>query len=328
LDQARRKLSDVLAKLRFGQFLLSRQVHDLKDYAHGQGVRLFGDVPFFVSPDSADVWSHPELFLLDEGRRPRFVAGVPPDYFSDQGQLWGDPVYDWEAHRRTGYRWWLDRIRALLSRVDLLRLDHFRGFEAAWHIPAGAATAQIGRWEPGPGGDLLSTAEKALGGLPFVAEDLGLITPDVVALRDRFHLPGMRVLQFAFDGEPNNPFLPEQYTSDTIVYTGTHDNNTTRGWYESLTSDQQQVVCNYLRRSQLDGRDVTWELLRLAWTSKAALAICPLQDVLKLGTEARMNVPGHPVDNWRWRATTEMLNSSALAKLGQLTAETGRGGPQ
>ena len=207
-----------------------------------------GDLPFFVSPDSSDVWANPELFLLDEHRRPRFVAGVPPDYFSAEGQLWGNPVYDWDALRRTGYRWWLYRLRALLAHVDVVRLDHFRGFAAAWHVPAGAPTAQSGRWVPGPGNDLLSAVQNDLGALPFIAEDLGQITPDVYALRDRFGVPGTRVLQFAFDGHSDNPYLTSTYVANTVVYTGTHDNPTTREWYEEIPDDQRRNLWSSLKR--------------------------------------------------------------------------------
>ena len=211
-------------------------------------MKLIGDLPFFVSPDSSDVWANPELFLLDEQRRPRFVAGVPPDYFSAQGQLWGNPVYNWDALRETGYRWWIGRLRALLTHVDVIRLDHFRGFTAAWHVPAGAPTAQAGNWVPGPGAEFFNAVQRELGALPFIAEDLGMITPDVYALRDQFHLPGMRVLQFAFDGHSDNPHLPQNYVSNTVVYTGTHDNPTTRGWFEDLPDDQRQNLWKYLKR--------------------------------------------------------------------------------
>src|SRR5262245_26774222 len=234
LDRARRDLASHVDQIRFAQFLLFRQGARLKAHARAKGVRLIGDLPFFVSPDSSDVWAHPELFLLDAQHRPRVVAGVPPDYFSAQGQRWGNPIYDWDALAARGYRWCIDRLRAVLAHVDAVRLDHFRAFAAAWHIPAGAPTAQSGRWEPGPGAAFFGAVEQALGGLPFVAEDLGLITPDVNALRDGLGVPGTRVLQFAFDGHADNPYLPDNYDPNTVVYTGTHDNPTTRGWYEEL----------------------------------------------------------------------------------------------
>jgi 4-alpha-glucanotransferase len=239
---------DLAAKIdesRFAQFLLFRQGKRLKEYARTSGIGLIGDLPFFVSQDSSDVWANPGAFQLDQGLRPRFVAGVPPDYFSAKGQLWGNPVYDWEALRRTGYRWCIDRFKALLSHVDLVRLDYFRGFCAAWHVPPEAKTAEPGHWVQGPGADFFEAVQRELGHLPFIAEDLGLITPDVVALRDKFELPGMRVLQFAFDGNSGNPHLPPNYSPNTVVYTGTHDNTTTRAWFESLPENLRRVMRNY-----------------------------------------------------------------------------------
>jgi 4-alpha-glucanotransferase len=287
-------------------------------------VRLIGDLPFFVSPDSSDVWANPELFLLGKDHRPTMVAGVPPDYFSAEGQLWGNPVYDWDTLRQRGYRWCVDRLRALLTQVDVIRLDHFRAFAAAWHVPAGASTAQAGQWVRGPAADFFRAVEKGLGALPFIAEDLGLITPDVTALRDQFRLPGMRVLQFAFDGKADNPYLPHRYVADTVVYTGTHDNPPTRGWYEELSDQQQQTVWSYLGRAGGAALEVAPALMRLAWESGAALALAPLQDLLNLGNEARMNVPGRAEGNWRWRCTDEMLPESAFEWLRDLTETSGR----
>jgi 4-alpha-glucanotransferase len=324
LDRARRDLADQIGQIRLAQFLLLRQAEVLKAHAHAKGVRLIGDLPFFVSPDSADVWANPELFLLDDQHRPRFVAGVPPDYFSSNGQLWGNPVYDWEALRRTGYRWYIDRIRALLAHVDLIRLDHFRGFVAAWHVPAGARTAQSGHWVPGPGADFFCAVQKDLGTLPFIAEDLGIITPEVRELRDRFHVPGTRVLQFAFDGGAENPYLPHNYVPNTVVYTGTHDNNTTSGWYEALPNDQRQNLWQYLKRSPGGSSEAAPELLRLAWSSVAALALAPLQDVLNLGADARMNIPGRAEGNWRWRCAKEQLSAPAFQWLADLTESSKR----
>jgi len=323
LSRARRELADQIERIRLAQFLLFCQGKRVRDHARAKGVRLIGDVPFFVSPDSSDVWANPELFLLDERRRPRFVAGVPPDYFSAEGQLWGNPVYDWDAVRRTGYRWCIDRLRALLAHVDMIRLDHFRGFAAAWHVPAGAATAQTGQWIPGPGADFFAAAENELGSLPFIAEDLGLITPDVSALRDRFRLPGMRVLQFAFDGHSDNPHRPDNYTPNTVVYTGTHDNATTRGWFESLPEPQRQELGKYLGRP-VQGRGAASALIELAWSSVAALAMVPLQDLLNLGNDARMNLPGRADGNWRWRFTEDMLTPEALGWLRNLTQTSRR----
>jgi 4-alpha-glucanotransferase len=324
LAQARRNLGEEIDQVRFAQFLLFRQGGRLKEHARAKGVRLIGDLPFFVSPDSSDVWANPDLFLLDEQHRPRFVAGVPPDYFSAQGQLWGNPVYDWEAVRRTGYRWCIERLRALLAHVDMIRLDHFRAFAAAWHVPIGAATAQTGQWVPGPGADFFSTAERELGALPFIAEDLGLITPDVCALRDRFQLPGMRVLQFAFDGKLDNLHLPNNYVRNTVVYTGTHDNPTTRGWFEELPDQQRQNLWNYLKRPAGESREAASALINLAWSSMAALAMAPLQDLLNLGSDARMNLPGRAEGNWRWRCTEDMLTSAAFQWLHDLTKTSDR----
>jgi 4-alpha-glucanotransferase len=324
LDQARRDRASQIDQVRFAQFLLFRQGERLKNYAHSKGVSLIGDLPFFVSPDSSDVWANPQLFLLDERHHPRFVAGVPPDYFSSEGQLWGNPAYDWDALRQTGYRWCLDRVRALLAHVDPIRLDHFRGFAAAWHIPAGARTARSGHWAPGPGAELFNAVRREFGGLPFFAEDLGLITPDVHALRDEFKLPGTRVLQFAFDGHADNPYLPHNYVPNTVVYTGTHDNNTTRGWFDELPEYQRQNLWHYLNRPKGSGDEAAPALMKLGWSSKAALALAPLQDLLNLGANARMNVPGRPEGNWRWRCTNDILSAPAFQCLAELTETSNR----
>jgi len=324
LAEARRELASQIDQVRFAQFLLFRQADQLREHAHAKGVSLIGDLPFFVAPDSSDVWANPELFLLDEQHRPRFVAGVPPDYFSAQGQLWGNPIYNWDAVRSTGYRWCIDRLRALLAHVDVIRLDHFRGFAAAWHVPAGAPTAQSGQWVAGPGASFFQAVQTELGYLPFIAEDLGMITADVQALRDQFRLPGMRVLQFAFDGHAGNPYLPHNFVHNTVAYTGTHDNATTRQWYEELPDSQRQNFWSYLKRSPGTSADAAPELMRLAWSSPAALAIAPLQDLLNLGGEARMNVPGRADGNWRWRVREDMLSSQAFQRLQDLTESSKR----
>ena len=326
LERARRELASQIDLVRFGQFLVFRQGARLKSHARAKGLRVIGDLPFFVSPDSSDVWAHPEHFLLDAQQRPRVVAGVPPDYFSAQGQRWGNPVYDWSVLAADGYRWCLDRLRALLAHVDAVRLDHFRGFAAAWHVPAAAPTAESGRWVPGPGADFFNAVRKGLGGVPFIAEDLGLITPDVDALRDSFELPGTRVLQFAFDGHSDNPYLPDNYVPNSVVYTGTHDNPTTRGWYEDLPDGERRNLWSYLKRATGTGEEATTALLGLAWSSVAALAIAPLQDVLNLGKEARMNQPGRAEGNWRWRCTDEMLSAPAFQSLRDLTRASSRAG--
>jgi 4-alpha-glucanotransferase len=319
LNAARRELADAIDRVRFAQFLLFRQTYQLKEYAHSKGVRLIGDLPFFVSPDSSDVWADPEFFLLDERRHPRFLAGVPPDYFSAEGQLWGNPVYNWDALRATGYRWSIDRLRALLAHVDAIRLDHFRGFAAAWHVPAGAPTARSGQWVQGPGSGFFRALEQEFGSLPFIAEDLGFITPDVLALREQFHLPGTRVLQFAFDGHADNPYLPNNFVSNTVAYTGTHDNAPTREWYEQLPEYQRQNFWNYLKRAPAASDDAAPSLLNLGWLSIAALTVAPLQDLLNLGAESRMNIPGRASGNWRWRCPDRLDLSPAFRWLRELT---------
>lgn len=324
VDRARRELADEIGQIAFAQFLIFRQADRMKSHAHKNGLSLIGDLPFFVSGDSSDVWSHPELFLLGEQHRPSFLAGVPPDYFSAQGQLWGNPLYNWEVLRRSGYQWWIARLRSLLTHVDVIRLDHFRGFVAAWHVPARAVTAKTGQWVPGPGAEFFRAVNEELGRLPFIAEDLGMITPDVYAVRDQFHLPGMRVLQFAFDGHASNPHLPENFVRNTVVYTGTHDNPPTRAWFEDLAGDRREKVCNYLRQRQIGSCEAAHALTEVAWSSRAELAIAPLQDLLNLGKEARMNVPGRPEDNWRWRCTERMLSDTAFNWLDQLTKKACR----
>ncbi len=316
LERARRELAERIGLHRFQQFLFFRQWLALKEYAHRQGVRLIGDMPIFVAGDSAEVWAHPELFQLDEQRRATAVAGVPPDYFSATGQLWGNPLYNWEAHKQTGYAEWNARLRSVLELVDLIRLDHFRGFEAYWSVPADSPTAQTGQWVKGPGEDFFATLLKALGRLPLIAEDLGVITPEVEALRTRFGLPGMRILQFAFGGAQEDRFLPHNYDRNTVVYTGTHDNNTTLGWFQALTEKEMEFFRRYAPATD---PDAAWTLIRLAWASIANLAVAPLQDVLSLGHEARMNLPGTTGGNWRWRVTAEQMEQAPLDRLAELT---------
>ena len=289
-------------------------------YANEHGIRLIGDLPIFVAPDSADVWANPELYLLDKNLRPSVVAGVPPDYFSETGQLWGNPQYDWAAMRQTDYVWWVARIKATLEQVDVMRIDHFRGFLAAWQVPAGEETAIVGEWVPGPAADLFARLKAELGHLPFIAEDLGEITPDVYALRDALGLPGMKILQFAFD-EPANLFLPHNYPANCVAYTGTHDNDTTRGWYATAPEAEKDYFRRYTGR---DGSDVAWDLIRLAWASVADVAIAPMQDVLDLGTEARMNLPGTAQGNWKWRMPETGLNEWAASRMEMMTKVYGR----
>jgi 4-alpha-glucanotransferase len=310
------------------QFFFFTQWQRLKLYAHRRGVKLIGDIPIYVGFDSAEVWAHPELFDLDpETLTPRFVAGVPPDYFSETGQRWGNPLYRWrDEHGRpmqAVYDWWVQRFRGTLELVDFLRVDHFRGFEAYWAIPAEEETAINGHWVPGPGARLFAAVHHALGELPIIAEDLGVITPEVSALRRQLGFPGMKVLQFAFDGDARNPYLPHNYTDQhCVVYTGTHDNDTTQGWFHAAPPEQQVQVLHYLGCA--DAADLAWKFIRLAWSSVATLAIAPLQDVLGLGSEGRMNVPGQPAGNWRWRYRSDALDPAVSARLAELTRLYGR----
>jgi 4-alpha-glucanotransferase len=321
LAAARRSLADAIERCVFGQFLADRQWQALRRHARERGVGVVGDLPIFVAWDSHDVWASPNQFLLDAGRRPRYVAGVPPDYFSPTGQRWGNPLYDWTEAARDGYAWWVRRMRRTMELVDVVRLDHFRGLQAAWHVPVESATAEVGSWEPAPGADLLSRLCQALGGLPLIAEDLGMITPDVYALRDRFGLPGMCVLQFAFDGDPKNPFLPHNQRRKSVVYTGTHDNDTTVGWYRGLTSKERDQVRAY---TNTDGHDIAWDLIRMAWSSVADTAIVPVQDLLMLDSSGRMNRPGVPEGNWAWRLTADQPLAERLEGLAVLTERYNR----
>jgi 4-alpha-glucanotransferase len=284
-------------------------------------VRIIGDLPIFVAHDSADVWAHPDLFQLDARGMPTVVAGVPPDYFAKTGQLWGNPLYRWDVLAREGYAWWIERLRATLEAVDIARLDHFRGFEAYYEIPASHATAEKGRWVEGPGADFLAAVRAALGTLPIIAEDLGFITPEVLALRDRFELPGMKILQFAFARDATHPFLPHNHVKNCVIYTGTHDNDTARGWYASAPEKERHFARSYLGR---DGSDFTWDLIRAGMASVADTFVAPLQDILDLGPEARMNFPGRPGGNWGWRCRREQLTDAVRERLRDLTETYGR----
>ena len=320
LQQARRELADQIARHVFYQFLFQQQWQAIHDHARARAVRIIGDIPIFVAHDSADVWSHPELFFLDEHGRPTVVAGVPPDLFSATGQLWGNPLYDWEAHKRDGYRWWLERVRHTLRVVDIIRLDHFRGFAGYWEIPGGNPTAEFGRWVPGPGHDffdaLMADLRNTLGlqDLPLIAEDLGVITADVVDLRDRYDLPGMRILQFGFSG-PDDPFLPHHYVPNCVAYTGTHDNDTARGWFESASESERNFAVRYLG---VDGGNFSWDLIRAIWSSAAVFSIAPMQDFLNLGSEARMNYPSRLGGNWEWRIQEGDLSPALLDRIKEL----------
>ncbi len=298
LADVRQNLQNAIQRQLFRQWLFFRQWAALREHAHQKGIKIIGDIPIFVAHDSADVWANPGLFYLDSSGNPTVVAGVPPDYFSATGQLWGNPLYRWDVHKASNYSWWLERLRGVLSLVDIIRLDHFRGFAGYWEVPGTAKTAVKGRWVKGPGKALFDAIHKALGDLPIIAEDLGVITPDVEELRDGFGLPGMKILQFAFAGGPVDPFLPHNYVQNCVVYTGTHDNDTARGWYERVQEDERQFYRRYMQR---DGSNVAWDLIRGIWGSVAMFALAPMQDFLNLGNEARMNYPGNPSGNWSWR---------------------------
>ncbi len=321
LEGVRREQADLIDRHIFRQFLFRRQWDGVREKARASGIRIIGDIPIFVAEDSADVWANRELFYLDDVGRPTVVAGVPPDYFSATGQLWGNPLYRWEAHRATGYRWWLDRFGAVFDLVDVVRLDHFRGFAGYWEIPAGEATAINGRWVEGPGAEFLSAVSSRYEDPPIIAEDLGEITDDVVELRDRFDLPGMKILQFAFDSGEENEFLPHNYPEHCVVYTGTHDNDTSLGWFEAAAESDRRFALEYL---QVDGSDYAWDLITAAWESRAAWAIAPMQDLLRLGTEARMNYPSVPAGNWRWRMTAGAFTANLESDLRRLNERTGR----
>lgn len=305
----------------FAQFLFRLQWTALKQYANERGIRIIGDIPIYVALDSADAWSHPKEFRLLSNGRPEVVSGVPPDLFTVDGQLWGNPVFDWQAMESDGFGWWIERVRRLTELVDVIRIDHFRGLAAGWVVPAGDATARGGRWERAPGAQLFRAMEAALGHLPIVVEDLGIITPDVIELRQQLGLQGMKVLQFAFDGDPENPYLPHNYVSDCVVYTGTHDNQTTIGWFQSCTEIERQQVQTYIGA---DGSDIAWDFIRLAFESVADLAIVPLQDVMRLGDEARMNRPGVAFGNWKWRYLPHQLHDGLARGLRELTGAYGR----
>ncbi|ABS27165.1 4-alpha-glucanotransferase [Anaeromyxobacter sp. Fw109-5] len=332
LDAARARYATAIFAEVFSQWCFARQWEALRARCRALGIALLGDLPIYVAHDSVEVWSRPELFRLDARGEPTVVAGVPPDYFSATGQLWGNPLPDWEAVARDGFRSWMEHIRGTLARVDRIRLDHFRGFEAYWEIPAGAATAEEGRWVPGPGARLFEALERALGPLPFVAENLGVITPEVEALRHRFRLPGMAVLQFAFGNDPQAPtFLPHNYERDTVAYTGTHDNDTVMGWWEGGAGDSVRTAEDVARekaraRAYLgtDGRDMSWVMIRAVLSSVADTAIVPMQDVLGLGSAARMNTPATLDGNWRWRVREEALTAQVAARLAEAAELYGR----
>ncbi|HUV08984.1 MAG TPA: 4-alpha-glucanotransferase, partial [Spirochaetia bacterium] len=330
LKQWETRQAEKIAVEKVIQYFFFSQWRDLRKYANDRGIRIIGDLPIYITHDSADVWSHPELFRLDAEGNPEVVSGVPPDYFSETGQLWGNPIYDWHTSQETNYEWWIQRFRSALELYDLIRVDHFRAFAAYWEIPAHQVTAVTGQWVKAPGISLFRALKRSLGDLPLIAEDLGIITPDVEALRDRFRLPGMRVLQFAFDNNSGkdynaaNPYLPHNYVPNTVVYTGTHDNDTTRGWYEKRTEEEKDMIRRYLARND---HHIVWELIRLALSSVARFAIIPLQDIPGLGSEARMNTPSTPEGNWTWRFNPADFTGSIARHLREMCLLYGRNVP-
>jgi len=322
------RLDVEVEKHKFWQCLFFLQWADLRRGCGERGIQIMGDLPIYVAHDSADVWAHPELFSLKPNGEPENVAGVPPDYFTATGQLWGNPLYRWEAHARTGYQWWIERLRSAFAVFDICRIDHFRGFAAYWEVPAGETTALHGRWAPGPGAALFEAVEKALGKLPIVAENLGVITQDVEALRSQFGFPGMSILQFAFGNDPQAPdFKPHNYARNRVAYTGTHDNDTTVGWWTGSGVGDSTRTVEDIRKERafarqyldLDGREINWVFIRAVLASVADVAMFPLQDVLGLGSEARMNLPGTSSGNWRWRFTADMLTAAHLDRLKELS---------
>ncbi|MGN1266951.1 MAG: 4-alpha-glucanotransferase [Dorea sp.] len=315
---------DEVCYYQFLQFIFFMEWHELKDYANDMDIKIIGDIPIFVSMDSADVWANQQLFQLDAKGHPLNVAGVPPDYFSATGQLWGNPLYDWDAHKKEGFAWWISRIKSQLKNIDILRIDHFRGFEAYWSIPYGEKTAINGKWIKAPGSELFTAIQNALGDdLPIIAEDLGIITPGVEALRDEFAFPGMKVLQFAFNSTDEGDYLPHQYQNpNCICYTGTHDNDTTVGWFSELNADCQKKTLRYTKTQDAD--DISWGMIELALSSIAAYAIFPLQDILSCSSDARMNTPGVASGNWGWRYKEDDLTSEIADKLKELTILYGR----
>lgn len=328
LAQWRQILAPSIEREQFVQYLFFLQWKKLKEYAHARHVRMFGDMPIFVSRGSADVWANQNLFCLNDEGYPTAVAGVPPDYFSEDGQLWGNPLYRWDRIKETGYRWWIQRFRTAFELYDLLRIDHFRGFEAYWEVPAGASTARSGKWVAGPGTDLFNAAKRQLGELAIVAEDLGMITEEVHAMRDALGFPGMRVLQFGFDSVTDSYHRPESYPPNSIAYTGTHDNDTVVGWFQqrrlnSMHSGKRDLLDRYLSADTRED-SIHWQLMAMVFNSASHTAIVPMQDVLGLGNSARMNLPGMAQGNWQWRLLPEQLEDSLAAQLRVLTEHSRR----
>ena len=332
LAEAQERLQDQIEAEKFYQYLFFRQWTALREYCHTKKITIIGDTPIFVAYDSADVWEHPELFKLNEDGTPTVIAGVPPDYFSATGQLWGNPLYDWEVMKRDGYAWWINRFRAMLELVDIVRIDHFRGFAACWEIPFGDKTAQRGRWVEVPGRDFFTELKAVLGELPIIVEDLGVITPDVEALRDDFSFPGMRVLQMGFGTDACNIDLPHNHVKNAVVYTGTHDNDTANGWFNSKAgagstrdaSQIQQERERCMRYLKSNGKEIHWDFIEAAYASVCDIAIVPLQDILGLGSKSRMNLPASQDGNWNWRFKQESLNPELAERLKAMVVFYGR----
>ncbi|MGB0561308.1 MAG: 4-alpha-glucanotransferase [Spirulinaceae cyanobacterium] len=322
LAAARARLQDEIFFHQYIQAEFFRQWSTLKQYANEQGVQIFGDIPIYVAHDSVDVWANRDIFQLDETGQPEAMAGVPPDYFSATGQLWGNPVYNWEMLQETQFQWWIGRIQGMLNYVDLMRIDHFRGFEAFWSVPGGETVATNGEWVTAPGAEFFQLLQAALGDLPIVAEDLGVITPEVEALRDQFGFPGMKVLHFAFDSGPGNPFLTFNHGLNCVVYTGTHDNNTTLGWFAERDEEAKARVFDYFGGEPPE--PINWALIRMAMSSVGQLAIFPLQDILDLGAQTRMNTPSQAEGNWSWRYAALQLTPERIGRLKALTQLYGR----
>ncbi len=318
--------AEEMAYVYFQQFMFHQQWKALRAYCRGLGILLIGDMPIYVNDDSADVWAHQGFFRLGPDHRPEVVAGVPPDYFSTSGQRWGNPVYRWDVLKNEGYRWWIKRLQRQFELFDVVRIDHFRGFESFWAIPASEATAVRGEWVDGPREDFLRVLSRECAGKPIIAEDLGIITPQVTALMDQFSIPGMKVLQFAFGGETaTHPYIPENYTERCVVYTGTHDNNTSRGWFEHDASGEEKENFRRYLNDEVQPETVAGQLIELAEGSRAVLAVIPLQDVMGLGAEARMNTPGTAHGNWRWRCRRAQVGEERLEWLADLTRAARRG---
>jgi 4-alpha-glucanotransferase len=323
MRRVRTGLADAIDGIRIEQFLFDRQFRRLREHCRSLGIGLIGDIPIFVAHDSADVWANRNLYHLDEKGQPTVVAGVPPDYFSATGQRWGNPIYDWDRHASSGFQWWTDRMRRMFELFDIVRIDHFRGFVASWHIPVTASTAEDGEWVPAPGRELFGHLESQFPSLPVIAEDLGLITPDVEELRDEFDLPGMKVLQFGFGTESAHAL--DQFREHVVAYTGTHDNDTAMGWFHSSDPGRGAERRRARKTLRTDGTEFAWDLIEAVFDSVAAVAIAPLQDVLALGSEARMNTPGVEAGNWRWRFRWSALTSDVVERMADIVLRTGRG---